>query len=92
MGSQAISAASQLVKKFSKRRIRKYKDKPYYSVPQAAAEIGVSRMTVLRWLQGKPRRATIPIDSFKDEMSGRFFVSVESVQALRNRERPVAIH
>jgi len=97
MGSPGISIpakTSQAPKQV--RTVRKYKNKSYYSVPQAAEEIGVSRMTLLRWVRkicdGQSKDKGIQIEGFRDAMSGRFFVSVESVHALQKRERPLVSH
>jgi hypothetical protein len=97
MGGEAISSSETSAQRPVRRMsLRTYNDKPHYSVPQAAKVIGVSPMTVLRWINktGKGRSGAkgIKIDGFRDVMSGRFFVSVDSVHALQERERPLISH
>jgi hypothetical protein len=94
MGSQVLSSAEKSASgSLHSLSVRTYKDKTYYSVPQAAKVIGVSRMTVLRWVrkirEGHPEIDGIQIEGFRDVMSGRFFVSADSIQALKERERPL---
>lgn len=61
----------------------------YYSVPEAAEQLGVSRMTMFRWVtdMGHVERAKIKV--LRDPISKHFYVSRDSVVKLAKRFEPV---
>ena len=64
-------------------------DELYYSVPEAAKSVGVSRMTMFRWVT-----KGVPLDGFRikalrDPISQHYCVAEESVKMLADRFQPV---
>lgn len=68
---------------------RRIGDELYYSVPEAAKLVGVSRMTMFRWVT-----KGVPLDGFRikalrDPISHHYYVADESVNMLATRFQPV---
>lgn len=61
------------------------KNKIYYSVPEAAKELGVTRTTMLRWVtRGVPNNG-ITLEVLRDSVSRHYYIAEESVASLRDR-------
>ena len=61
----------------------------YYSVPEAAKRVGVSRMTMFRWVtRGVPLNG-FKIKALRDPISQHYYVAEESVKMLAERFEPV---
>jgi hypothetical protein len=68
---------------------KKIGDDLYYSVPEAAKSVGVSRMTMFRWVtKGVPLEG-FRIKALRDPISHHYYVSEESVNMLATRFQPV---
>jgi hypothetical protein len=65
----------------------------YYPLPEAAKQLGVSRMTMLRWVtQGIPINGVKnDLKVLRDPISGHYYVAETSITHLANRfqEKPV---
>lgn len=59
----------------------------YYRIPEAARLLGVSRMTLHRWITGKTRVPGIPLRVLRDPISRHYYVAEESVTRLASRFR-----
>ncbi len=64
-------------------------DELYYSVPEAAKMVGVSRMTMFRWVTKSTPLNGIEIKALRDRISNHYYISEESVKALASRFEPV---
>ena len=63
----------------------------YYSVPEAAQQVGVSRMTMFRWItQGVPKN-DIVLKVLKDPISNHYYIAEETVSQLATRFRLVGV-
>lgn len=61
----------------------------YYSVPEAAGELGVSRVTMFRWATGTVRVKGAKIKVLRDPISSHYYISQDSVAKLAKRFVPV---
>ena len=57
----------------------------FYSVPEAAKRIGVSRMTMLRWVTRGIKLDGIKVIVLRDPISNRYYIAEESVRKLAER-------
>ncbi len=58
----------------------------YYQMPEAARLLGVSRMTMLRWVT--TRMPGIALRVLRNSISGHYYVAEESVTRLASRLQP----
>lgn len=68
-------------------------DRLYYSVPEAAKEIGITRGTLFRWItQGlPPNSSTDTITIKKDPYSNHYLIAEEVVTRLVNRLEDIEV-
>lgn len=64
--------------------------KNYYSVPEAAKQVDVSRMTMLRWVTGRVPLNGLRIQAIRDPISGHYYVCEDSIKELVKRFQPVS--
>ena len=66
------------------------KNERFFTVPEAAGTIGVSRMTMYRWAShGRTTRGE-KLSILKDRKTGHYLVAEHSVQKLTEKYSPAA--
>lgn len=60
----------------------------YVSLPFAAKEVGVAHPTMHKWATGKLSAGGVALDVVRDEISKHRFISLQSVELLKNRFKP----
>ena len=57
----------------------------YYSLPQAAQELGISRATLFRWITNGVRLNGARLRAVRDPISRRYYIRETEVEVLARR-------